>query len=47
MLEIKNILDNFYDQILSSKFNFRMLGIIDNHKLKGDLILFNEFVTST
>ncbi len=39
MLDIKNILDNFYDQILSSKFNYRMLGIIDNHKLKGDLIL--------
>jgi len=39
MLEIENILDDFYEQILSSKFNFRMLDIIDNHKLKGDLIL--------
>ena len=31
MLEIENILDDFYEQILSSKFNFRMLDIIDNN----------------
>ena len=39
LVKIENILDDFYEQILSSKFNFRMLDIIDNHKLKGDLIL--------